>query len=122
MKEFNLENLKDSEKIVDFAQMKQIDNLKTKVLKYALYKKRTENEIREKFSEEDENLLEDVIENLKELNYLYYFFPQYWKKLRELQGYFSDDPMKGPGRSIFDLEERFRKRGASMTLKMFAEG
>lgn len=60
--------------------------------------------------------------NLKELNYLYYFFPQYWKKLRELQGYFSDDPMKGPGRSIFDLEERFRKRGASMTLKMFAEG
>lgn len=70
MKEFNLENLKDSEKIVDFAQMKQIDNLKTKVLKYALYKKRTENEIREKFSEEDENLLEDVIENLKELNYI----------------------------------------------------
>jgi hypothetical protein len=53
MKEFNLENLKDSEKIVDFAQMKQIDSLKTKVLKYALYKKRTENEIREKFSEED---------------------------------------------------------------------
>ena len=49
MKEFNLENLKDSEKIVDFAQMKQIDSLKTKVLKYALYKKRTENEIREKF-------------------------------------------------------------------------
>ena len=48
MKEFNLENLKDSEKIVDFAQMKQIDSLKTKVLKYALYNKRTENEIREK--------------------------------------------------------------------------
>lgn len=70
MKEFNLENLKDSEKIVDFAQMKQIDSLKTKVLKYTLYKKRTENEIREKFSEEDENLLEDVIENLKELNYI----------------------------------------------------
>ena len=70
MKEFNLENLKDSEKIVDFTQMKQIDSLKTKVLKYALYKKRTENEIREKFSEEDENLLEDVIENLKELNYI----------------------------------------------------
>ena len=49
---------------------KLLDNLKTKVLKYALYKKRTENEIREKFSEEDENLLEDVIENLKELNYI----------------------------------------------------
>lgn len=67
MKEFKLE---DSEKLVDFDKLKKIDALKTKVLKYALYKKRTENEIREKFSNEDENLLEDVIENLKELNYI----------------------------------------------------
>lgn len=67
MKEFKLE---DSEKLVDFDKLKEIDVLKTKVLKYALYKKRTENEIREKFSNEDENLLEDVIENLKELNYI----------------------------------------------------
>ncbi len=67
MKEFKLE---DSEKLVDFDKLKKIDALKTKVLKYALYKKRTENEIREKFSDEDENLLEDVIENLKELNYI----------------------------------------------------
>ncbi len=67
MKEFKLE---DSEKLVDFDKLKEIDALKTKVLKYALYKKRTENEIREKFSNEDENLLEDVIENLKELNYI----------------------------------------------------
>ena len=63
MKEFKLDN---SKKIVDFDELKRIDSLKTKVLKYALYKKRTENEIREKFSEEDEDLLEDVIENLKE--------------------------------------------------------
>ena len=67
MKEFKLE---DSKKLVDFDKLKKIDALKTKVLKYALYKKRTENEIREKFSDEDENLLEDVIENLKELNYI----------------------------------------------------
>lgn len=67
MKEFKLEN---SKKLVDFDKLKEIDALKTKVLKYALYKKRTENEIREKFSNEDENLLEDVIENLKELNYI----------------------------------------------------
>ena len=67
MKEFKLEDL---EKLVDFDKLKKIDALKTKVLKYALYKKRTENEIREKFSNEDENLLEDVIENLKELNYI----------------------------------------------------
>lgn len=67
MKEFKLEN---SKKLVDFDKLKEIDALKTKVLKYVLYKKRTENEIREKFSNEDENLLEDVIENLKELNYI----------------------------------------------------
>ena len=67
MKEFKLE---DSKKLLDFDKLKEIDALKTKVLKYALYKKRTENEIREKFSNEDENLLEDVIENLKELNYI----------------------------------------------------
>ncbi len=70
MKEFNLESLKEKDKIVDFEQLKQIDNLKTKVLKYALYKKRTENEIREKFADEDNNLLDDVIENLKEQNYI----------------------------------------------------
>lgn len=70
MKEFNLENLKKTDKIVDFDQLKQMDSLKTKVLKYVLYKKRTESEIREKFSEEDENLLDDVIENLREQNYI----------------------------------------------------
>ncbi len=70
MKEFNLENLKKTDKIVDFEQLKQMDSLKTKVLKYVLYKKRTESEIREKFSEEDENLLDDVIENLREQNYI----------------------------------------------------
>ena len=54
-------NLKEAE---------ELDKLKTKVLKYVLYKKRTENEVREKFSDEDENKLDDVIENLKENNYI----------------------------------------------------
>ena len=54
-------NLKEAE---------ELDKLKTKVLKYVLYKKRTENEVREKFSEEDENKLDDVIEILKENNYI----------------------------------------------------
>ena len=48
----------------------ELDNLKTKVLKYVLYKKRTELEVREKFKGCDENLLEDVIEFLKEYNYI----------------------------------------------------
>ena len=51
-------------------QAEKLDNLKTKVMKYVLYKKRTEFEVREKFRDCDENLLEEVIEFLKENNYI----------------------------------------------------
>lgn len=54
-------NLKDAE---------ELDKLKSKVLKYVLYKKRTEAEVREKFQEEDEDKMEEVIEVLKENNYI----------------------------------------------------
>ena len=47
-----------------------IDNLKTKVLKYVLYKKRTEQEVRKKFEEEPGEFLDDVIETLKGLRYI----------------------------------------------------
>lgn len=51
--------------------IEEFDNAKTKVLKYILFKKRTEKEVRQKFSSSlDENLLEDVIENLKENGYI----------------------------------------------------
>lgn len=44
---------------------------KTKVLKYILYKKRTEQEVRNKFEKSiEQNLLEDIIEYLKEANYI----------------------------------------------------
>lgn len=46
------------------------DALKTKVLKYILYKKRSESEIRRKFTDVSENLLDDVIEHLKEIGYI----------------------------------------------------
>ena len=49
----------------------EFDKEKTRVLKYILYKKRTENEIRTKFSTIiEENLLEDIIEYLKEAKYI----------------------------------------------------
>lgn len=52
-------------------ELERIDKLKTKVLKYIMYKKRTEQEIRRKFSNIDEiDLLDDVIENLKEIGYI----------------------------------------------------
>ena len=51
--------------------IEEFDRCKTKVLKYILYKKRTENEVRTKFNSSiEEDLLEDVIEYLKENNYI----------------------------------------------------
>ena len=51
--------------------IQEFDNIKTKMLKYIMYKKRTEKEVRQKFSSTvDEILLDDVIENLKELGYI----------------------------------------------------
>ncbi len=51
--------------------IEEFDKEKTKVLKYILYKKRTEQEIRKKFANIiDENMLEDIIEYLKEAKYI----------------------------------------------------
>ena len=51
--------------------IEEFDKEKTKVLKYILYKKRTEQEIIKKFSNTiDENMLEDIIEYLKEAKYI----------------------------------------------------
>ena len=48
----------------------EFDKLKTKMLKYIMYKKRTEREIKQKFSNMDENMVEDAIEYLKEAGYI----------------------------------------------------
>lgn len=51
--------------------IEEFDREKTKILKYILYKKRSENEVRTKFSGVvDENILEDVIEYLKQAKYI----------------------------------------------------
>ena len=50
--------------------IEEFDKLKTRVLKYIMYKKRTENEVKRKFAEEDSELLDDVIEHLKEIGYI----------------------------------------------------
>ena len=51
--------------------IEEFDKEKTKVLKYIIYKKRSEQEIRNKFEKTiDENMLEDIIEYLKEANYI----------------------------------------------------
>ncbi len=51
--------------------VEEFDKEKTKVLKYVLYKKRSESEIRKKFSNViEECLLEDIIEYLKQAKYI----------------------------------------------------
>jgi len=51
--------------------IEEFDIVKTKVLKYVIYKKRTENEVYMKFKNQiDEDILEDVIEELKENGYI----------------------------------------------------
>ncbi len=51
--------------------LEEFDKEKAKVLKYILYKKRTENEVRTKFqSILEEELLEDIITYLKEAKYI----------------------------------------------------
>lgn len=51
--------------------IEEFDKEKTKVLKYILYKKRTEHEIRKKFASSiEENMLEDIVEYLKEAKYI----------------------------------------------------
>ena len=44
--------------------------------------------------------------NLKELRNIYQYLPDYWQRLRDLQSKIPM-PMKGEGKSIFDLEKRF---------------
>ena len=51
--------------------IEEFDREKTKVLKYILYKKRSENEVRTKFTGTiNENMLEDIIEYLKQAKYI----------------------------------------------------
>lgn len=51
--------------------IEEFDEQKTKILKYILYKKRTEQEVRTKFMKTiNEELLNDIIEYLKEAKYI----------------------------------------------------
>ena len=57
--------------MLDLEELEKKDKLKTKVLKYIMYKKRTEQEVRKKFSDiEDYDLLDEVIDDLKENGYI----------------------------------------------------
>ena len=51
--------------------IEEFDKAKTKIMNYIMYKKRTEYEVRNKFSKMlEENLLDDIIEYVKDAGYL----------------------------------------------------
>lgn len=51
--------------------IEEFDKAKTKIMNYIMYKKRTEYEVRNKFNKTlEENLLNDIIEYVKEAGYL----------------------------------------------------
>ena len=65
-----IENFESTNKI-DLEKLKEFDMQKTKVFKYITYKKRTEQEVRNKFRGQiEEQMLEDIIDYLKEAKYL----------------------------------------------------
>lgn len=53
--------------------------------------------------------------NLKELKNIYMFLPEYWENLKALQSRI-DRPFRRDGKTIFDLEERFRNEGLQLEL------
>ena len=55
---------------MNLEEFEEIDKIKTKILKYIMYKKRTEQEVRKKFETVDENILDNIIEDLKENGYI----------------------------------------------------
>ena len=51
--------------------VEEFDKAKTQVLKYIIYQRRCEQEVRKKFSKKlDEDMLEDIIEYLKQAGYI----------------------------------------------------
>ena len=55
---------------MNLEEFEAIDKVKSKMLKYIMYKKRTEREVRKKFTDVEENMLENIIEDLKENGYI----------------------------------------------------
>ena len=63
--------IENFESTINFEKLKEFDEQKTKVFKYITYKKRTEQEVRNKFRGQiAEDMLEEIIDYLKDAKYL----------------------------------------------------
>ena len=57
--------------MLDFKKLEEFEKQKTKVMNYIMYKKRTEYEVRQKFSRTiEEETLDEIIDYVKEARYL----------------------------------------------------
>lgn len=57
--------------MLDYNKIEEFEKQKTKIMNYIMYKKRTEYEVRQKFSKIiEEETLEEIIEYVKEAGYL----------------------------------------------------
>ena len=88
---------------MDLERLEKVDKLKTKILKYIFYKKRTEKEILEKFKNEDSDILDETIENLKELGYIN--DEKYFER-------FMNEAIALKNLSIFELKYKLYSKGA----------
>ncbi|MDO5556040.1 MAG: RecX family transcriptional regulator [Clostridia bacterium] len=87
--------------------IEEFDKLKTKVLKYILFKKRTEQEIRQKFKPDTGELLDNVIQELKNCNYIN--DEQYVKKT-------VDEYMNLKSLSIKEIEYKLISKGIKKSI------
>lgn len=83
------------------------DKLKGRVMKYIMYKKRTEKEVWEKFKDEEQDILETTIENLKELGYI---------NDRDYVDRFIREAIALKSLSIFELKYKLYSKGVSDTI------
>ncbi|MBP3464155.1 MAG: regulatory protein RecX [Clostridia bacterium] len=83
------------------------DKLKGKIMKYIIYKKRTEKEVWEKFKDEDQGILETTIENLKELGYI---------NDKDYVDRFIREAIALKSLSIFELKYKLYSKGISDTI------
>lgn len=85
-------------------ELEKKDKLQGKIMKFIMYKKRTEKEVIEKFKNEDKDLLEETIEKLKELGYI---------NDEEYIERFINEAMSLKNLSIFEIKYKLYSKGIS---------
>lgn len=80
----------------------EFDKLRTKVIKYVLYKKRTEKEIRDKFINENQEYINEIIDFLIEDKYI--------NDIEYIDAYFTESKILKK-RSIKEIEFKLLEKG-----------